>query len=246
MGMPVSIHVRDPVPTRPLDAAFAWLRFVDATFSPYRTGSEVARIADGRLAEAEASPLVREVLARCEALGSDTGGFFDARAGGRLDPSGFVKGWAVDHVAKLLAAAGARRFCVNAGGDLLVRGGGWRVGIRHPRLPRMIACVVELDDGAVATSGGYERGAHVIDPFSGRPPRGVASVTIVGSELGRADAYATAAFAMGERGPHFTASLREHDAMTILAGDRVLSTRGFLARCPGGSPAASLSSSGSQ
>ena len=133
------------------------------------------------------------------------------------------------------------RWCVDAGGDVLVRGGGWRVGVRHPDVPRALAGVVVVDDGAVATSGAYERGAHVRDPHTGRAPAGVRSVTVLGRELATADAYATAAFAMGERGPAWTARLRGHGAMTVLAGERVLATPSFLARCPGGSLAASLS-----
>ena len=168
-----------------------------------------------------------------------TGGYFDARAGGRLDPSGLVKGWAVDRAAALLDAAGVARWCVDAGGDVRVRGGGWRIGVRHPDDPLLLAGVLVLDDGAVATSGAYERGPHVLDPHTRRPPEGVRSVTVVGPELATADAYATAAFAMGRRGPAWTARQRGHDAMTILDGDRVLATPGFLARCPGGSPAAS-------
>ena len=123
---------------------------------------------------------------------------------------------------------------------MLVRGGGWRIGVRHPADPRLLAGVLVLDDGAVATSGAYERGPHVLTRTPGRPPTGLRSVTVVGRELATADAYATAAFAMGRRGPAWTARLRGHDAMSILDGDRVLATPGFLARCPGGSPAAAL------
>ena len=242
MGMPVSIHVRQPVEPDLLDGAFDWLRFVDATFSTYRRDSEVSRLDRGELAERDARPAVREVLARCEELRAVTGGFFDVRATGRLDPSAFVKGWAVDRAAELLERGGTRSFYVNAGGDVRLRGGErpWRVGIRHPRRPDRLACVLDLADGAVATSGTYERGPHVVDPRTGLPPSGVLSVTVVGPELAVADAYATAAFAMGEGGPAWTASLEGHDAMTILDGDRVVSTRGFLRLCPNGSPAASL------
>ena len=68
----------------------------------------------------------------------------------------------------------------------------------------------------------------VLDPHSGRPPRGVLSATITGPELGRADAYATAAFAMGEGGPAWTARLPAgYEALTILVDGRVLSTLGF-------------------
>ena len=110
MGMPVSVDVRDAnVGADAVDRVFAWLRFVDATFSTYRPDSEVSRLDRGALASGDAHPLVREVLARCERLRVRTGGYFDARATGRLDPSGLVKGWAVDRAGALLAAAGARR-----------------------------------------------------------------------------------------------------------------------------------------
>jgi thiamine biosynthesis lipoprotein len=237
MGMPVRVDVRSAVAPAVLDDVFAWFRDVDARFSPYRRESAVARRARGERASDAA---LDAVLARCEALRRETGGYFDAYATGALDPSGLIKGWAVDRAGALLDAAGARRWCVDAGGDVLVRGGGWRVGIRHPSAPRALAGVVVVDDGAVATSGAYERGAHVRDPHTRRAPGGVRSVTVLGRELATADAYATAAFAMGERGPAWTAGLRGHAAATILAGDRVLATPGFLARCPGGSLAASL------
>ena len=224
MGMPVSIDLRDHGIS--LGPAFASLREADATFSPYRGDSEIRRVERGEL---EPSPLVREILDRCEALRAETHGYFDALARGALDPSGLVKGWAVDRAAALLERAGATRFCINAGGDVLVRGGPWRVGIRHPRDPRSLAAVVAMTDGAVATSGAYERGEHILDPHTGRPPRGVLSVTVVGRGLATADAYATAAFAMGAGGTAWAAGLRGHEAMTVLAGDRVLSTPGFAA-----------------
>ena len=122
---------------------------------------------------------MREVLARCERLRVATGGYFDARAGGKLDPSGLVKGWAVDRAAALLRG----RFCIDAGGDVLVRGGPWRVGVRHPLEPGALCAALELTDGAVATSGAYERGAHIVDPVRGRPARGALSVTLVAQSL---------------------------------------------------------------
>jgi FAD:protein FMN transferase len=245
MGMPVSVEVHGDVAPTAVEEAFAWLRSVDATFSPYRADSQISRLDRGTLAPGAAHPLVREVLASCETHRLATAGFFDIRATGRLDPSGFVKGWAVDRAGTILERAGARRFCVNAGGDVLVRRGGpgeapWRVGIQHPHQRHSLACVVELTDGAVATSGTYERGLHVVDPHARRPPRGVLSVTVIGADLGTADAYATAAFAMGLRGPTWTASLPAFKAMTILENNRLLSTPSFLRHCPGGSVAASL------
>ena len=100
--------------------------------------------------------------------------------------------------------------------------------------------MLEAGDLAVATSGAYERGAHIVDPHTGRPPSGVMSVTVIGPDLATADAYATAAFAMGEAGPAWTARLRDYEAMTVLDGEEVLATPRFVRRCAGRSIAASL------
>jgi uncharacterized protein len=133
----------------------------------------------------------------------------------------------------LLDAGGAANYSLNAGGDIRLRGRPlpgeprWRVGIQHPEALDKIAAVVEANDLAIATSGTYRRGEHVVDPHSGRAPVGVLSVTITGPELATADAYATAAFAMGEAGPEWTASLGLYEAMTILADGRMLLTPGF-------------------
>ena len=224
MGMPVRVAVRDRAPVD-LDPAFAWLRWVDATFSPYRADSDVARLARGE--RFTPHPEVRAVLARCEALRAETGGCFDAYATGRLDPSGYVKGWAVDRAAALLDAT---ELCIDAGGDVLVRGGPWRIGIRHPRQRDRLAAALLVHDAAVATSGLYERGAHIVDPRSGRVPDGVLSVTVIGPSLGIADAYATAAFVMGEDGPAWVPSPCR--TFTVLGGDRVLTTVDEAMRLP--------------
>jgi thiamine biosynthesis lipoprotein len=207
MGMPVRVAGE-------IDAArvFAWLRWVDATFSTYRPDSQISRLGRGELGDPH--PLVRSVLARCEELRRETGGRFDVRAGGRLDPSGFVKGWAVQRA----AAFGRGRFLIDAGGDVVLRGT-WRVGIRHPHEHDRLAAAITVADCAVATSGAYERGPHIVDPRTGRPAYGLDSVTVVGRDLGTVDAYATAAFVGGD--PAWTAPLA---AMSI-AGERVFTTR---------------------
>jgi thiamine biosynthesis lipoprotein len=140
-----------------------------------------------------------------------------------------VKGWALERAAAL---TGARELCLDGGGDLVLRGGPWRVGIRHPLRRDRLCSVLEVTDGAVATSATYERGQHILDPRTGRPPRGVLSVTVTGPDLATADAYATAAFAMGAAGPAWTASLGGHEAMTVLEGGRVLCTSGYAGRSP--------------
>jgi thiamine biosynthesis lipoprotein len=235
MGMPVTVDVRDEdLDESVLEQMFDSLRFADATFSTYKEDSEISRMNRHELAVAAAHPDVREVLDRCEALRIETDGYFDMRAATAeaIDPSGLVKGWAVDRAASILDEAGIQNYAVNVAGDMRLRGRAvpdpcWSVGIQHPLESDSIAAVVEANDLAVATSGTYARGDHVIDPHTRRPPVGVLSVTITGPELATADAYATAAFAMGEAGIHWTARLHGYEAMTILADERVLSTPGF-------------------
>ncbi len=231
MGMPIGIDVPD-MDDVDVDIAFGWLREVDAAFSTYRDDSDINRLQRGEVTVAECRPEVDEVLSRCMTLTKETRGYFSVRPAGRLDPSGLVKGWAVDGAADRLAAGGAARFCINAGGDVLARGRPapdrlWRIGIRHPEDLDRLAAVVAVEDMAVATSGEYERGAHIVDPHTGRRPTGLLSVTVIGPELATADAYATAAFAMGADGPAWTATLSGYDSMCITTDHRVLSTPGF-------------------
>ena len=236
MGLPIGVDVRDDGETGDaLSELFDWLRWVDATFSTFKDDSEISRINRGELRREDAHLYVREVLERCEQLRSETGGYFDMRApDGSIDPSGLVKGWAVDRAAAILDDAGLHNYAVNAGGDMRVRGRAvpeltWRVGIQHPLEAQQVAAVIETNgELAIATSGAYARGEHVWDPHTGRPPSGILSVTIVGRELATADAYATAAFAMGsEVAPHWTARLEGYEAMTILADETVFKTGGF-------------------
>lgn len=231
MGMPVAVDVRDGAAAGAVDEVFAWFETVDARFSPYRADSDVSRLGRGELPLHETHPDVREVYARCEELRLETDGYFDVSAVGG-DPSGYVKGWAVDRAADLLLEAGARNFAVYAGGDMVLCGGAlpepcWRIGIQHPLVRDRVARVLAVSDLAVATSGEYERGAHILDPHTRRPPAGVLSTTIVGPELALADAYATAAFAMGAAAPAWTAGLVGYEALTILADETMVLTPGF-------------------
>jgi thiamine biosynthesis lipoprotein len=235
MGMPIIVDIRDEdVVADDLDAVFEWFTWVDLTFSTFKPESEISLLSRGELRLEDADPEVRSVLGRCEELRVETSGYFDVRAAssGLLDPSGLVKGWSVDRAAAILDRAGIHNYSVNAGGDVRLSGRAvpafeWRVGIQHPLLKERLAGVVALCNGAVATSGAYERGEHVLDPHTHTPPTGVLSVTVTGPDLATADAYATAAFAMGLVGPEWTAGLRGYEALTILADHQVLWTRDF-------------------
>ena len=236
MGTAIGLDLRDrAVSPAAVDAMFDHLRDIDARFSTYREDSEISRLGRGEVSPDACSPDVREVLERCEALRELSGGYFDIRAhrsDGGLDPSGFVKGWAAEAAAGILDAAGARNYCLNAGGDVITRGEpepgrSWRVGIRHPLLPNKLATVLETRDLAVATSGAYERGAHIIDPHTGREPDGLLSFTVVGPKLSVADAYATAAYAMGRDGINWIAGLAGYAGCMITAERRRVWTPEF-------------------
>ncbi|MER5946264.1 FAD:protein FMN transferase [Streptomyces sp. NPDC001904] len=232
MGFPVSLRVDDEdVPERAADAVFAWLREVDERFSPFKPDSEVSRHGRGEPAPHEPSADLVEVLDLCEHYRLATDGAFDVRLPGRaFDPCAVVKGWSMQRAAELLRAAGARRFCLNAGGDVVASGGPWRVGIRHPERADKLCATVELTDGGVATSGRYERGDHIIDGRTGRPATELLSLTVVATTLTEADSVATAAFAMGADGIEWAASLEGCEVFAVDAEGRVLRTAG-LALC---------------
>jgi len=240
MGTAISLDIRDAsVQPDALEHAFGYLRGVDARFSTYKPESEVSQLMRDELAEADFSPELREVLALCEEAHRATGGYFDIRAhrpDGRPDPTGLVKGWSLENAGRILEGAGARNYCINGGGDVVAHGEAapgqaWRVGIRHPLQAEALATVLAVRDMAVATSGAYERGDHVLDPHTGRAPSGVLSITIVGPSLTFADAYATAAFAMGPTGLAWVAGMPGYEGCAITA-DRD-GSNGRLAWTPG-------------
>lgn len=224
MGTAISLQISDPLPAVRLDEladeVFDWLREVDRRFSTYRTDSEVNRFDRGELAVDGCSADLRMVLETCADLWRGTNGYFDAYVTGRFDPSGFVKGWSVQVASDRLLAAGSRSHWINAGGDIRARGGPgpgqpWRFGVRHPVQADKICLVLAGTDFAIATSGTYERGFHVIDPHRGVPATALRSVTVVGPDLGLADAFATAGLAMGVAGPRWLADLPGYEVAVI-------------------------------
>jgi thiamine biosynthesis lipoprotein len=210
MGLPVSIHVRGPRPrgaatAATVGAAFAELRRADALFSTYRPDSEVSRINARLLRLDDVHEDVHEVLQLAERAETLTDGLFSVRrpqpgGGSMLDPSGIVKGWAGVRAFDVLRNLDDHDVCLNAGGDVVVRTLDgcpvWRVGIEDPAGQGLLG-VLEVGNGAVATSGTAARGHHLIDPRDGSVADGLASMTVVGSSLLWADVLATAAFVRG-------------------------------------------------
>jgi thiamine biosynthesis lipoprotein len=243
MGTVFSFDVRGGEPgavKAALEEAVAGLHRVDAVFSTYREDSQISRLARGDLTVEDCDPEVAEVLelgAEAERL-SD--GWFSLRYEGRLDPTGIVKGWAVERAARALAEAGATGVSLNGGGDVQLLGTPgpqrpWRVGVADPLRPGGLAAVVSAagtTELAVATSGTAERGAHIVDPRTGRSAvTDLVAVTVVTPSVTWADCWATAAFAMGSReGLRWLESLPDVEALLITAGDEVRCTGGLASR----------------
>jgi thiamine biosynthesis lipoprotein len=233
MGMPVTVDVRDEAENpAALDEVYADLVFVDQTFSPFLPDSAISRINRGEVSPDDVDPVVLEVLDLCRLYEKATDGYFSAWIGGRLDPSGLVKGWAIGRAASILDRHGYRNYFVDAAGDIVARGHSgqgtpWRVGIRHPVERERVARVILASELAIATSGTYEKGSHIYDPHTGRPVEDLLSLTVVGPNVLDADVYATAAFAMGARGLEFVDRLDGYQAYAIDTRLRATWTAGF-------------------
>lgn len=132
------------------------------------------------------------------------------KPGMRLDLGGIAKGYAVDRGIEILQSFGVRHARLSAGGDMRLlgdkRGKPWIVGIRDPRSENRNALVMPLSDVAVSTSGDYERffvdeGGervhHILSPATGKPAKGIQSVTILGSDALTTDGLSTAVFVLG-------------------------------------------------
>ena len=217
-----------------LPEVLSWLHWADATFSTYRDDSDVSRFGRGELTLAHCAPELAEVIAGCAVIKDRSNGYFTDWPGGRFDPSGLVKGWAIEHAAAMLSAAGWTSHSVNGAGDLQCTGEPepgqpWRIGVAHPLCPSALAVIVTGRDFAVATSGTAERGAHIINGRTGQPAADLASVTVVGPTIGTTDAYATAAFAMGAAARDWVESLDGYEALGILPDGAAWQTSGFAA-----------------
>ncbi|OIJ66732.1 FAD:protein FMN transferase [Streptomyces mangrovisoli] len=243
MGTVFSFDVRGgegAVVRAALTEAVASLHRVNEVFSTYRENSQVSRLARGELTVAECDPEVAEVLDLAAEAERVSDGWFSARYQGRTDPTGIVKGWAAERAARLIAAAGVHGVSVNGGGDVQMIGAPeplrpWRVGVSDPLRPGGLAAVVSsagADELAVATSGTAERGAHIVDPRTGKSAvTDLVSVTVIGPRLTFVDCWATAAFAMGSRaGLDWLESLPGVEGLLITAGDEVRCTGGLASR----------------
>ena len=200
---------------------------VDGAFSTYKENSFISRLRRGEIEIGACPQDVQEVWDACHIARYLSDGAFDPwQVAGGFDPSGYVKGWAADRIAQILLQAGCQHVQVNAAGDLTLRGGNildsgdvepWKIGVVNPDNTQEVFRVFEIYDGAIATSGAYERGAHITDPFTGVIAIGAKSATVLGLDGGLTDALATALMVTGEEGAVFFGQpeLAEYSAWCI-------------------------------
>lgn len=234
MGTVFTIDIRDQGEwSEAVDDVVRWLHAVDATFSTYRDDSDISRIRRRELSVEAADPMVADVLDRCAVVQHETSGFFSTLVDGQVDPTGFVKGWAIERASEILRRAGALNHAVNGGGDMQLAGEAapgrlWSVGVSDPRDRTRVLAVTKGSDRAIATSGISERGRHIMDPFTGRAvDNGLLSATVTGPRLSEVDAYATAAFVMGLPALDWLESMPGHEALLVSEDGRLHRTTGW-------------------
>jgi thiamine biosynthesis lipoprotein len=249
MGMPISLalrgrHAADEAAHAAWAEVMAVLRAVDRLFSTDRDDSVVSRLGRRELGLADCPPEVAEVVALGEAAERDSDGAFSVWRPGPdgttvFDPNAVVKGWAAQRAAGALRSLHGTDFCLSAGGDLVCRtldpdGPPWRIGIEHPRDPGRLVAVVPVSSGAVATSGTAHRGQHLVDARTGRPPSGVASVTVVAASLTWADIDATAAYARGTDAARWLGTRPGRTGLVVWADGSTTSVGGGVTAVPSG------------
>ncbi|HVB51972.1 MAG TPA: FAD:protein FMN transferase, partial [Acidimicrobiales bacterium] len=197
MGTIVTIDVYGPstvnleLVTPYLSSALASLHNDDSVFSLWKADSPMSKYRRGELDLASAPDVIGEVLEACQAARELSRGWFDPWAlPGGTDPTGYVKGWAAQRALHQLLGAPVHGAIVNAAGDIASFGypaenEKFQVGITNPLAPNEMTAIAALD-GCVATSGNYERGQHLLDPYSGDFCTRVASASVMGPDLGLA------------------------------------------------------------
>ena len=223
-GTVLFIDVTSDVDIKPaITKVNQYVHHIDEVFSTYKPTSIVSQLRRGEISIESTSPEVIEVWNLCAFVKDLTQSAFDPWAvEGGFDPSGLVKGWAADRCAEILLSSGAKHVQVNAAGDLALRGGftldqPWSIGVVNPDNRLEVLQTFNIQDGAIATSGTYERGSHIRDPHTGLIAIGAKSATVIGPDGAIADALATALMVDGRDGAVWftTPELADYSAWVI-------------------------------
>lgn len=231
MGMPVTISIIDKdAKDKDIDEIFDYFRRIDEKFSTYKEDSEIGKINKGKIKRNFSSEM-KKILGLSEKTKKETGGYFDIKINGKLDPSGIVKGYAIHEACKIFLKKGYKNFYVEIAGDVEVygkiKGRKWRIGLENPFNRKEIIKTVNLSDRGIATSGNYIRGSHIFDPIKKRKADEIMSITVIGPNVYEADRFATAAFAMGNRGIDFIEDLSGFEGYLVTKNRMGIMTSGF-------------------
>lgn len=210
---------------------FQFFERIDQLYSPYIKTSDVSKINQQQLSAKDYSQELSEILDLAEKTKRETGGYFDVWHNDKFDPSGIVKGWAIQKASALMAEE-MTDFYIDAGGDIQTQGRNdkqlpWRIGIRNPFNRTENIAVVALENHAIATSGTAIRGQHIYNPRSDEPISGVVSLSVIAPTIIDADRMATAAFAMGKKGIEFIEKLPGYEAYLVDTDKRATATTGW-------------------
>jgi FAD:protein FMN transferase len=235
MGMTITVEIADHSGTKTsIDKVFSYFKNVENKFSVFKTASEITLINNGKIKESQWSEDMKLIFALAEKTKKETNGYFDIIAtDGKYNPSGLVKGWAIYNASKLLLEQGFKDFYVEAGGDIQAngkneKGSYWSVGIKNPFNQQQIVKVLYLKNEGIATSGTYIRGQHIYDPHDrNKLLTEIVSISIIGPNVYEADRFATAAFAMGEKGIRFIENLKGFEGYMIDKNGIGTETSGF-------------------
>lgn len=234
MGMHITVEVIDKEITKEvIDSVFKYFEYVDETFSVYKETSEISKINRGEITHDEWSKDMKEVFTLAEQTKRQTVGFFDIkRPDGIYDPSGIVKGWAIQNAADILKKKGFKNYYVDAGGDVQTSGKNaegkhWVIGIKSPFKENENVKIVHLSGEGIATSGTYIRGQHIYNPHEKGALEDVLSLTVIGPNIYDADRFATAAFAMGRDGILFIENIQGFEGYMIDTDGIGTETNGF-------------------
>lgn len=232
MGMPIVLMAHDKsLTTSQIKKIFDFFSTVDRKYSPYISDSQVSKLQKTAPFERRYTAELASILILAEQTKQETNGYFDVEYNGVFDPTGIVKGWALQKVAELLEGY-TSNFYIEAGGDIQVHGVAehgepWRIGVRSPFNRFENVAIVSLDNKAIATSGTAIRGAHIYDPVSNEEPQGIASLSVIAPRIVDADRMATAAFAMGEKGIYYIEQLKGFEAFMINSKGIATQTTGW-------------------
>jgi thiamine biosynthesis lipoprotein len=237
MGMPITVEIVDTnIKSSSIDDVFDYFKYIDENFSVYKENSEISGINQNKITERDYSKDMRIVLALSEETKKLTNGYFDiVTPGGKCDPSGLVKGWAIYNASQILKKQGYCNFYIEAGGDIQTsgknsKGENWSVGIKNPFEPEKneMVKIVYGENLAIATSGTYLRGHHIYNPLEKDVVLDdIISLSVIGPNIYEADRFATAAFAMGQNGIEFIENMGGFEGYMIDMKGIATETTGF-------------------